>query len=194
MDLSQPKVAPFSIGNRGGFGTRGMPRLASAGFGSVSKYQRGSAKRQATRSRSRSPQDRRSRRRRGSSESSENSTKGSSLSRDGKRNNSKRDASPNYGGNANCIPLGTKKGRGKSSLAQMAGTLGQLGSTKGLKTSKNKESLQSGVGGNLGRGKRTMRGRGGLGRGRGSGLTRGEENSNQEEEVAIFCISFNGSK
>ena len=74
MDLTQPKVAPFSITGRGAFANRGAPRLAAAGFGSVSRYQRGGGKQQGTRSRSRSPPDRRGRRRRDSSESSENSS------------------------------------------------------------------------------------------------------------------------
>ena len=177
MDLSQPKVTPFSIGNRGGLANRGAPRLAAAGFGSVSRYQRGIGKRNGTRSRSRSPSGRR-RRRRDSSESSENSAKESTSSREGKRKTGKREASPDFGGNPNCVPLGFKKGRGKSSLAQMAGTLGQLG-TKGLKTSKNKDLFQSkenGRGGKFTRGK-------GMGRGNNASA---ETEKDDEDEVGFF--------
>ena len=183
MDFSQPKVTPFSIGSRGGFANRGAPRLAATGFGSVSKYQRGGSKRQTTRSRSRSPPERHSRRRRDSSESSENSARESSSSRDGRRGGGKRDPSPNFGGNPNCVPLGTKKGRGKSSLSQMAGTLGQLRS-KGLKTSKNKGVSQSKEASNLGRGAKTNRGRG---IGRGVGPSKDIEIDN-EDEVCIFFL------
>ena len=176
----KPKVTPFSIGNRGGMANRGAPRLASAGFGSVSRYQRGTGKRNITRSRSRSPSDRR-RRRRDSSKSSESSAKESSSSREGKRNGSKRDASPDYGGNPNCVPLGSKKGKGKSSLAQMAGTLGQL-STKGLKTSKNKDLVQSKEG--IGRGGKSIRGRG-IGRGL---ITKQDEDIEDEVNLKIRIV------
>ena len=179
MDLSQPKVTPFSIGNRGGLANRGAPRLASAGFGSVSRYQRGTGKRNITRSRSRSPSDRR-RRRRDSSDSSESSAKESSSSRESKRNGIKRESSPDYGGNPNCVPLGSKKGRGKSSLAQMAGTLGQL-STKGLKTSKNKEGLSKE---GIGRGGKSIRGRG-IGR----GLNSNKDEEGNEDEVNELSVS-----
>ena len=179
MDLSQPKVTPFSIGGRGGFANRGGLRLASAGFGSVSKYQRGGQKRHGTRSRSRSPNERRSRRRRDSSESSGSSARESSSSRDGKRASNKQDVGPSFGGNANCIPLGSKKGRGKSSLANMAGSLGQLGS-KGLKTSKNKDSTQLKEGISFGRGARPNRGRGA---GRGIRVTNEIEDENPDEVI-----------
>ena len=183
MDFSQPKVAPFSIGNRGNFLNRGAPRLAATGFGSVSKYQRGGSKRQATRSKSRSPPERHSRRRRDSSESSENSARESLSSRDGRRAGGKRDPSPNFGGNSNCIPLGTKKGRGKSSLSQMAGALGQLRS-KGLKTAKNKDLFQSREAPNLGRGAKTNRGRG---IGRGVGPSKDIKNDNEDEVCLLAC-------
>lgn len=183
MDLSQPKVAPFSIAQRGAFANRGAPRLAAAGFGSVSRYQRGGGKQQGTRSRSRSPPDRRSRRRRDSSESSENSARDSSSSRDGKRNSGKRPKSPIFGGNANCVPLGMKKGRGKSSLSQMAGGLGQL-STKGLQT-KSKQSLQSRGGSTLGRGAKATRGRG-IGRG---ALTSKHIDEDGDDEVWLNTLS-----
>ena len=186
MDFSQPKVTPFSIGNRGGFPNRGAPRLAATGFGSVSKYQRGGLKKQATRSRSRSPPERHSRRRRDSSESSENSARESSSSRDGRRGGGKRDPSPDFGGNPNCVPLGSKKGRGKSSLAQMAGTLGQLRS-KGLKTSKNKDMSQSRDASNLGRGAKSNRGRG---MGRGVGTSKDIENDNEDEVCLLTCYIY----
>ena len=175
MDLSQPKVTPFTIGNRGGLANRGAPRLAAAGFGSVSRYQRGTGKRNATRSRSRSPSGRR-RRRRDSSESSENSAKESTSSREGKRNTGNREASPNYGGNPNCVPLGSKKGRGKSTLSQMAGTLG-------LKTSKNRDLFQSKE--NVRGGKSTR------GRGMGRGINASAETEKDvEDEVGSYVIGF----
>ena len=187
MDFSQPKVAPFSIGSRGGFVGRGAPRLASSGFGSIGKYQRGGAgKKHGTRSRSRSPHERRSRRRRSSSGSSENSTETSPSSRNRKRGSSKKESSPNFGGNANCIPLGTKKGRGKSSLLQAAGTLSQLGSNKGLKTSKNRDLLNSKMLGGLGRGERRGKARG-LGRGR--GLNREDASESQEGIGEVLPIT-----
>lgn len=122
---------------------RGAPRLALSGVGSIGKYQRGGAEKNGAMSISRSPHERRSRGRRSSSGSSEGGTETSPSSRIGKRGSSKKEPSPNFGGNANYIPLGTKKGRGKSNLAPVAETISQLGSNKVLKTSKNTDILHS---------------------------------------------------
>ena len=62
-------------------------------------------------------------------------------------------------------------------MAQAAGSLSQLGSNKGLKTSKNKDLLNSKILGGLGRGERRGKARG-LGRGR--GLNREDASDNQE--------------